>query len=183
LFEAPAILVFPLQNLLCPGTKRNGHDDTTRLDEIGEELTETQQVAKALKIPISCGEQDSSLWRFQWMLQNDVMSVVQPDINYNGGLIRATRVARIARKFGKTIVPHNTQTGIASVNILQFASCTPNIGPAMEYPCRAPQKPQSWFAPNFIIKQGHLPVPTGPGLGIEVDPAYLAQAEVVAKII
>jgi L-alanine-DL-glutamate epimerase-like enolase superfamily enzyme len=163
-----------------------------RMEELGyamfeepcpwEELTETQQVAKALKIPISCGEQDTSLWRFQWMLQNDVMSVVQPDINYNGGLIRAIRVARLARKFGKTIVPHNTQTGIASVNILQFASCVPNIGPAMEYPCREPQKAQSWFTPNFIIKNGQLPVPTGPGLGIEVDPAYLAQAEVVAKI-
>jgi L-alanine-DL-glutamate epimerase-like enolase superfamily enzyme len=163
-----------------------------RMEELGyvmfeepcpwEELTETQQVAKALKIPISCGEQDTSLWRFQWMMKNDVMSVVQPDINYNGGLIRAIRVARIARKFGKTIVPHNTQTGIASVNILQFASCVPNIGPAMEYPCREPQKAQSWFTPNFIIKNGQLPVPTGPGLGVEVDPAFLAQAEVVAKV-
>jgi len=163
-----------------------------RMEELGyvmfeepcpwEELTETQQVAKALKIPISCGEQDTSLWRFQWMMKNDVMSVVQPDINYNGGLIRAIRVARIARKFGKTIVPHNTQTGIASVNILQFASCVPNIGPAMEYPCREAQKAQSWFAPNFIIKNGQLPVPTGPGLGVEVDPAFLAQAEVVAKV-
>ncbi|MBE3133694.1 MAG: mandelate racemase/muconate lactonizing enzyme family protein [Acidobacteria bacterium] len=147
-----------------------------------EELSETQRVARALKIPVACGEQDSSLWRFQWMLQNGVMDIVQPDINYNGGLIRAARVARIARKLGKTIVPHNTQTGAASVNILQFASCTPNIGPAMEYPCREPQKPQSWFAPNFIIKQGRLPVPTGPGLGIEIDPAYLSQAEVVAKV-
>jgi L-alanine-DL-glutamate epimerase-like enolase superfamily enzyme len=116
------------------------------------------------------------------MRKNNVMSVVQPDINYNGGLIRAIRVARIARKFGKTIVPHNTQTGIASVNILQFASCVPNIGPAMEYPCREAQKAQSWFAPNFIIKNGQLPVPTGPGLGVEVDPAFLAQAEVVAKV-
>lgn len=147
-----------------------------------EELSETQQVARALKIPVSCGEQDSSLWRFQWMLQNGVMDVVQPDINYNGGLIRAARVARIARKFGKTIVPHNTQTGIASVNILQFASCTANIGPAMEYSYRGPRKAESWFTPNFVIRDGRLAVPDGPGLGIEIDPAYLAQAEVIARV-
>ena len=147
-----------------------------------EELTETQQVTKALTIPISCGEQDSSLWRFQWMMKNGVMDIVQPDINYNGGLIRAARVARMAQGFGLKIVPHNTQTGAASVNILQFASCTPNIGPAMEYTWREPQKPQSWFAPNFIIDKGKLRVPEGPGLGIEIDPAHLAQAEVVAKI-
>jgi L-alanine-DL-glutamate epimerase-like enolase superfamily enzyme len=66
--------------------------------------------------------------------------------------------------------------------VKQIASCVPNIGPAMDYPCREPQKTQSWFAPNFIIKNGQLPVPTGPGLGLEVDPAFLAQAEVVAKI-
>ena len=102
-----------------------------------EELSETIAVAKALKkIPIAAGEQDSSLWRFQWMLANGMMQIVQPDINYNGGLIRASRVAKIAAQLGKTIVPHNTQTGVSSVNILQFASFTKNIGPLMEYPWR-----------------------------------------------
>ncbi|MSU65028.1 MAG: hypothetical protein EXS38_02755 [Opitutus sp.] len=64
------------------------------------------------------------------MLQNGVMSIVQPDINYNGGLIRAKRVARISADLGRTIVPHNTQTGATSVNILQFASCTKNARPS-----------------------------------------------------
>ena len=147
-----------------------------------EELTETQRVTKALKITVACGEQDTSLWRFQWMMKNGVMKIVQPDINYNGGLIRAMRVARMAEGFGLKIVPHNTQTGAASVNILQFASCTPNIGPAMEYPWRAPLQRQSWFTPNFLIENGKLRVPEGPGLGLEIDPAYLAQAEVVARV-
>jgi L-alanine-DL-glutamate epimerase-like enolase superfamily enzyme len=147
-----------------------------------EELSETQAVTKALTIPIACGEQDSSLWRFQWMIENGVMDIVQPDINYNGGLIRAIRVARIAAKVGMKIVPHNTQTGAASVNILQFASCTPNIGSFMEYPWRQPQRPQNWYTPNFLIKNGCLPVPNGPGFGVEFDPDYISQAEVVARI-
>src|ERR1043166_7487934 len=95
-----------------------------------EELSETQEVARALTIPIAFGEQNYSLWQFQWMLQNGVMKIVQPDMNYNGGLIRAKRVARIAEKLGRTIVPHNTQTGASSVNILQFASSTKNTGEA-----------------------------------------------------
>ncbi len=37
---------------------------------------------------------------FQWMLETGVMQIVQPDLNYNGGFVRAARVARIARKFG-----------------------------------------------------------------------------------
>ena len=147
-----------------------------------EELSETQAVAKALKIPVAFGEQNYSLWQFQWMLQNGVMSIVQPDLNYNGGLIRAKRVARIAERLGKTIVPHNTQTGASSVNIVQFASCTRNTGPAMEYPWRAPQQPVSWYSPNFKVANGVIRVPEGPGLGIDIDPDYLKAATVIAKI-
>jgi len=141
-----------------------------------EEKSETKKVAAARVIKIAFGEQDSSLWMFQWMIDNHVMDIVQPDLNYNGGFIRAARVARMARKAGMTIVPHNTQTGAASANILQFASAIPNIGPRMEYPWRQPLKPESWYTPQFEIRGGTIQVSAGPGLGLEIDPSYLASA-------
>jgi L-alanine-DL-glutamate epimerase-like enolase superfamily enzyme len=144
-----------------------------------EELSETKKVADALRIKIAYGEQNSSLWQFQWLIENGVMRVAQPDLNYNGGFTRAARVARMARKKNLWICPHNTQTGAASVNILTFAASTPNIGPFMEYVSRAPQKAESWFAPNFQIQNGVLPLPAGPGLGLEFDPAFLKKATVL----
>ena len=147
-----------------------------------ENLSETQQVAKALRIPVAAGEQDSSLWRFQWMLENEVMRIVQPDINYNGGLIRAKRVARIAERLGRAIIPHNTQTGATSVNILQFASCTKNANPYMEYPWRASQKTPDWYKPDFRIVDGKIKVPKTPGMGLEIDPDFLAKAELIFKV-
>ena len=147
-----------------------------------EEWSETIAVKKALTIPIAFGEQQFSLWQFDWMLHNGMMDIVQPDINYNGGLIRAKRVARIAEKLGRTIVPHNTQTGSNSVNILQFASCTKNATPLMEYPWRAPQKPPTWYTPNFKITAGKIKVPTTPGMGLEIDPDYLKKATSVCLL-
>lgn len=144
-----------------------------------EELSETKKVADALEMKVAFGEQNSSLWQFQWMIDNKVMDVAQPDLNYNGGFIRAARVARMARKAGMWICPHNTQTGAASVNILQFAATTPNIGPFMEYVWRAPAKKEAWYAPNFEIRNGVIPVPTGPGMGLEFDPDYLKKAATV----
>ena len=141
-----------------------------------EEESETKKVADALDMKVAFGEQNSSLWQFQWMIDNKVMDVVQPDLNYNGGFIRAARVARMARKANMWICPHNTQTGAASVNILHFAATTSNIGPYMEYVWRAPAKKESWYTPNFEIKNGVIPVPTGPGLGLEFDPDYLKRA-------
>ncbi len=144
-----------------------------------EEKSETKRVADALDMKVAFGEQDSSLWLFQWMIDNKVMDIVQPDLNYNGGFIRAARVARMARKANLWICPHNTQTGAASVNILHFAATTPNIGPYMEYVHRGPEKKESWYSPNFTIKNGVIPVPTGPGLGLEFDPDFVKKATVV----
>ena len=62
--------------------------------------------------------------------------------------------------------------------MLQFAACTPNIGPFMEFP-GYPRKPDTWYSPTFEPRQGTLPVPTAPGLGIEVDPAVMARARLV----
>jgi len=144
-----------------------------------EELSETKAVADALEMKIAFGEQDSSLWLFQWMIDNKVMDVVQPDLNYNGGFIRTARVARMARKANMWICPHDTQTGAASVNILQFAATTPNIGPYMEYVSRKAPKKESWYAPNFDIKNGGIPVPAGPGMGLEFDAEFLKTATVI----
>ena len=99
--------------------------------------------------------------------------------NYNGGFIRDALVARMARKAGLWICPHNTQTGAASVNILHFAATTPNIGPYMEDVYREPPKKESWYAPNFEIRNGVIPAPAGPGLGLEFDPEFLKKATVV----
>jgi L-alanine-DL-glutamate epimerase-like enolase superfamily enzyme len=144
-----------------------------------EELSETKRVADALEMKIAFGEQDSSLWKFQYMIDNQVIDIVQPDLNYNGGFVRAAKVARMARKVNMWICPHDTQTGAATVNILQFAATTPNIGPFMEYVSRKEPKKQSWYSPNFDIKDGVLPVPTGPGMGLQFDPDFIKSATVV----
>jgi L-alanine-DL-glutamate epimerase-like enolase superfamily enzyme len=144
-----------------------------------EDYEETLKVTQALEIPVAAGEQDSSLPRFEWMIRNRVMDIVQPDLNYNGGLVRSSLVARIAEEAGMRIVPHNTQTGPSGFNILQFASCTRNIGPFMEYPFRGGEERQSWYSPRLVIKNGVLPVPTGPGMGVEFDPDFIAKAEIV----
>jgi L-alanine-DL-glutamate epimerase-like enolase superfamily enzyme len=144
-----------------------------------EELSETKKVADALEIKIAYGEQNSSLWQFQWCIENGVMDVVQPDLNYNGGFTRAARVARMARKKNMWICPHNTQTGAASVNILQFAASTSNIGPYMEYVHRGEKDKEPWYSPNFQIRNGVIPLPEEPGLGLTFDPDFLRKATLV----
>jgi L-alanine-DL-glutamate epimerase-like enolase superfamily enzyme len=143
-----------------------------------EELEETKRVTDALTMPVAGGEQDTSLPRFRWMVKNRVVDVVQADINYNGGFIRTMRVARVAEAAGMPITPHGPQGGLATAYLLHFASATPNMGKFQEYNA-APRKQEAWLSPSFAVKNGVIAVPTGPGLGVTIDPAVLEKAEVV----
>ena len=49
----------------------------------------------------------------------------------------------------------------------------------MEYAWRKPQQPESWYSPQFILKNGGLPVPMTPGLGVNFDPDFLKRATIV----
>jgi L-alanine-DL-glutamate epimerase-like enolase superfamily enzyme len=143
-----------------------------------DHLEETKCVADALSIPISGGEQETSLRRFRWMVQNNAVQVVQPDLHYNGGFIRAIRIARMAAEAGMTVIPHMSGGGVGYVDVLHFASCTPNIGDFHEYKGGI-DRTGPWYDPPLRLKNGAINVPTGPGLGITAEADILRNAKVV----
>ena len=58
---------------------------------------------------------------------------MQPDLHYGGGLIRATKVAWMAAAAGLKVVPHMSGGGLGYLDLVQFASFTPNSGEFMEF--------------------------------------------------
>jgi len=133
-----------------------------------DHLEDTKQVADALSILVSGGEQETSLRRFRWMILNNAVQIVQPDLHYNGGFIRATRVARMAEIAGMPITVHMSGGGVGYVDMLHFASCTPNIGKFQEYKGRVSET-GIWYDPPLKVRDGFINVPTGPGLGLSND--------------
>jgi len=131
-------------------------------------LEETKEVADALEIPVAGGEQETSLHRFRWMIHNDAVQIVQPDLHYNGGFIRAARIARMAAQAGMTIIPHMSGEGTGCIDVIEFASFVPNMGPFQVYKGDIEQL-GVWYDPPLRLKDGAINVPTGPGLGIAAD--------------
>lgn len=144
-----------------------------------EEYEDTLAVSQALKkIKVAGGEQDSSLARWRWIVKNRMLDVVQPDIYYNGGLLRTTLVARMAAAAKIGIAPHNPKVGIEEAHLLQFVASVPNLEGLQEYNGRA-KLDDSWYTPQFKIKNGTLEVPNGAGLAVTIDPDVLKKAEIV----
>lgn len=142
-----------------------------------DHLEDTKAVADALDIPVSGGEQEFSDRRFRWMIANRGVDIVQPDLHYYGGLIRATRVARMAALAGMPTTVH-ISGGFGFIYMLLFAAITPDIGRYQEYK-RGIEKYRDWFTPALEIRDGKMSIPQGPGCGVADIQAIIADADEV----
>jgi L-alanine-DL-glutamate epimerase-like enolase superfamily enzyme len=142
-----------------------------------EQYEETKQVTAALEMDVAGGEQDCNLGHFKVMIRERHVDMVQPDLMYNGGLIRALRVAQMAEQAGLRVTPHSPKHNPELATLLHFASVVKHTGPFMEFPARLVSY-EDWYEPHFTIEEGgFIDVPTGPGLGITYDPEIWNQAE------
>ncbi len=140
---------------------------------------ETREVAEALRIPIAGGEQEYSQHGFRWLIANDALRVVQPDAYYFGGMIRSLRVARMAAAFGKSCTPHMSGGGLGFLYMAHFVSVLPNATPHHEFKGLKTSVPFECRTSPLKFVGGRIKVPTGPGFGVDIDPAYAARHRVV----
>jgi L-alanine-DL-glutamate epimerase-like enolase superfamily enzyme len=140
---------------------------------------ETKMVTDALSIPVAGGEQEYSLHGFRWLVANDGLDIVQPDTNYFGGMIRSMKVALMANAFGKKCTPHMSGGDLGFLYMMHFVSALPNalhhhefkgFRTAVEFECKTSP---------LRSEKGLVKVPTGPGLGVDLDPDFVKKHQVV----
>jgi L-alanine-DL-glutamate epimerase-like enolase superfamily enzyme len=146
---------------------------------------ELRLVTEALQIPVTTGESEAYLSTFRWLVAHAACDIVQPDTLYFGGMTRAVRVARMAGALGLTYMPHITQYGLGYLYMLPSVAVAPNASRFQEFDgfstrdANGDEIPIQSKAEPFTIKDGVLKVPTGPGLGLIIDPAYINKHRVV----
>ncbi len=140
---------------------------------------ETRQVAQALSLPIAGGEQEYSLHGFRWLIANDALHIVQPDNYYFGGMIRSMKVARMAAAYGKGCTPHMSGGGLGFLYMMHFVSALPNAMPHHEFKGLGTSVKFECPTSPLKVMEGKIKVPTGPGLGVDLDPEYVSRHQVV----
>lgn len=140
---------------------------------------ETKMVTDALTIPVAGGEQEYSLHGFRWLIANDGLDIVQPDTNYFGGMIRSMKVALMANALGKKCTPHMSGGDLGFLYMMHFVSALPNALPHHEFKgFRTGVSFECKTSPLQSVN-GMVKVPTGPGLGVELDPEFVQKHQVV----
>jgi L-alanine-DL-glutamate epimerase-like enolase superfamily enzyme len=142
-----------------------------------------QQVADALEIPIALGEQEPSTWNFRHVLAHNAVGIVQQDMFYFGGMVRCMKVARMAAALNKQCIPHISSTGLGYLYMMHFVSAITNSGPYHEFKEFNNDLPYKCATSTLRSDDnGVITVPTDPGVGVEIDPAYIAKHEVMKVI-
>jgi L-alanine-DL-glutamate epimerase-like enolase superfamily enzyme len=136
---------------------------------------DTKTVNDALNIPIAGGEQEPSINNFRWLIANNALDIVQPDIFYFGGMIRSLKVAMMAHSMGMKCVPHISGSGLGYLYMMHFVSILPNAGEFHEFKGFTGDIPFYCETSDLKIKDGKIKVPSGPGSGIDIDPDFIVK--------
>jgi len=143
------------------------------------------RLTSSLSIAIAGGEASLSPGDALRLLRRNAVDVIQPDPVICGGVGDSVAIADMATIHGITTVPHasNNAIGIAAslqiVATLPDATRSPSVpDPTLEYGIdENPNRVRLLIDPPRI-EDGWLQVPTGPGLGIEIDEDYLRSAAI-----
>ncbi|MBT9780020.1 mandelate racemase/muconate lactonizing enzyme family protein [Clostridium sp. MCC353] len=139
-----------------------------------DDLWATKAVRDSLDIPLAFGEQETSMRRFKWLVEHHGTDVIQPDILYNGGLIRTTKVAKMAQLAGMTVTPH-VSTGFCFVYILHLSSYTPNIGKYQENK-KGFEITNELLDGQLTLADGRINIPDSVGIGIRENHEIIKKA-------
>ena len=118
-------------------------------------------------LPIAAGEGGVTHWDFEDLIRCG-LHVLQPDVAFCGGLTVCRAVSRAAQAAGRRCVPHCFSTGINLAASLHWMASCPE-GDLVEY-CLRPSPLMRQLVRNLPpLVDGRVPIPQGPGLGIELD--------------
>jgi L-alanine-DL-glutamate epimerase-like enolase superfamily enzyme len=136
---------------------------------------ETKAVADNLNIPVAGGEQEPSMRNFRWLIGNNALQIVQPDMFYFGGMIRSMKVALMAHAEGLICTPHISGSGLGYLYMMHFVSAIPNAGPYHEFKGFNKKIPLECNTSSLKSINGIVEVPSGSGLGVDLDPDFTSK--------
>ena len=119
-------------------------------------------------VPISTGEVLTRRQTFMPWIERGAVDIIQPDCTKVGGLSESRRIGWMAYDHNVLLVPHGWNTAVGLAADLHLVAALP-VARWVEYLTPSPYIEDILVTPFKLDAEGMLPIPTGPGLGIEID--------------
>ena len=144
------------------------------------ELEQTAEVSAALSMDVAGGEQDWDLQNWRRMIALKSVDIVQPDVLYIGGMIRAMQVAQMGHAAGLPCTPHAANLSMVTIFTMHLLRAVPNPGRYLELSIEGddyyPWQRDLFTSDPYRVEDGHVTVTDAPGWGVEINPEWLAKS-------
>jgi galactonate dehydratase len=127
------------------------------------------EIARGTHLPIATGERVFTKWGFREVLEKKAATILQPDLCHAGGITECRLIAGMAEAYYAAIAPHNPLGPISLAAGVQLAASIPNFLIQEQVSLG-----EGYLKQPFKVRDGYIDLPTGPGLGIELDEDALA---------
>ena len=132
-------------------------------------------VAARAGVPVAAGERTHVRSEFRELFERQAVDIVQPDITMCGGLWEARKIAAWAESYQILVAPHNVGGAISTAAALHLAACTPNFMIQENFNDFSEDYVLGAAPGNPAVADGHFALPAGPGLGVTLDRAVVAE--------
>lgn len=131
-------------------------------------------VARSCAIPIASGERLYTRWGYRELFEKAAAAIIQPDVCHVGGISELRKVAAMAEVYHIVLAPHMIYSPLAFAATLQVDACIPNL--IMQGVGTSTLMLQDEMFKQRVLeaRDGWFNVPTGPGLGVEIDEEKIA---------
>lgn len=133
-----------------------------------EDLAGMAHVRRSINLPIATGEQSSSIYTFRDHLRAEAADVFMPNVTKAGGISECQRISTLVHAENLKMAPHGVGSGIGLAATLQWCAAMPNFL-IYEYNQLLNPLRHDILKTPMVFQDGHLQVPPGPGLGIEIN--------------
>ncbi|HZO50860.1 MAG TPA: mandelate racemase/muconate lactonizing enzyme family protein [Gaiellaceae bacterium] len=142
-----------------------------------DDLDGYARLSDAAAVRIAAGEADETFAPFRALVEHGHVDVLQPDLARCGGFTVARQIAQLERSTAVEIVPHCFSTGVLVAASLHFVA-TLERATWSEYSVADSPLVNGILAEPFALQDGRLAVPSGPGLGVELEPEAIERYRV-----
>jgi D-galactarolactone cycloisomerase len=133
-----------------------------------------KQLHETSPVLIATGEVLTRRQSFQPLITSRAVDIIQPDLTKCGGLSEGRRLAWMAYDHGVLLVPHGWNTAVGVAADLALSAAMP-VARWVEFQTGVPYI-EELVIPRFQLDaEGLLRIPSGPGLGIELNPDALGK--------
>ena len=138
------------------------------------------EVTRSLDMAVAGGENEFTRWGFRDLVVRKAMDIIQPDVCAAGGISECRKIATLASAHGVECIPHAWGSAIGLAATLHFLAALPDQPPSFRpmppllelEQCENPFRDLLSVEP--IVQQGgKVQIPTGAGLGIEINRSVL----------